>query len=203
MKQKLNGLEFIKTLISKINFKSIIRSVCLMLCTVGFLYQTSRLLAIYMSGKSIVETRFERLRYSQLPAITICMPFFMDMNKFAYSYLKESPNKQHQEIYHNYKRIMNKWEKRNWTNLDEQDYHYNSVEMNYIYQQKKASFKLREMFAKLAIDELEQFYYLYKEAFNESGHFISVPDPIQVKNFRNTEEVPYVEVMVCTENFST
>ena len=125
------------------------------------------------------------------------MPFFMDMDKFAYSYLKGSHNERHQEIYLSYKRIMNKLKKRNWTNLDEQDYHYNSVEMIFSYEEKRASYKLRETFTKIAVDELEQSYYLHNEAFNESGHLISVPDPIQVRSI-----VPFTLPILCFTVFS-
>ena len=77
------------------------------LCLSGFLYQTSQLVSLFFSGKTIAENRVEKLKFTKLPAIAICLPFFMSFQKFAQIYPK------YYDLYKAYTDHVkaNKWEK--------------------------------------------------------------------------------------------
>ena len=76
---------------------------------VGFLYQLSLLMAIYWSDTTDVDNRVEHLRRSELPAITICLPTFLDMEKFAENYLKNSTNSTEKNIYLDYQKFKSEF----------------------------------------------------------------------------------------------
>ena len=74
-------------------------------CLSCFLYQTWQLVSQYLSGRTTVENRIERLVSSRLPAITVCLPTFMDMNPFADHYLKHSENTQFREYFDEFQKF--------------------------------------------------------------------------------------------------
>ena len=84
-----------------------VKIMCIILCTLEFIYQTQQLVELYMSGKTIAENRVERLAYSQLPAITICLPTFMDMELFAELKLRNSNHPEHIKLYNEFKEVKN------------------------------------------------------------------------------------------------
>ena len=85
------------------------------LCLSGFLYQTSQLVSLFFSGKTIAENRVEKLKFTKLPAITICLPFFMSFQRFSETY------PQYQQLYKNYTHLVkrNKWDKQDYSNYDQ------------------------------------------------------------------------------------
>ena len=89
--------------INKSQIKLLLRIISLSLCFTGFLYQTSQLFSQYLSGKTSVDNRVERLKHSELPAITVCLPTFVSMNKFADYLLKTSTNETLRQLYKDYK----------------------------------------------------------------------------------------------------
>src|SRR5690349_8679173 len=60
-------------------FKRLIKTFSIIFWSFCFVYQSSQLITIYISGKTVVENRVERFKYSQIPAITICLPTFIDI----------------------------------------------------------------------------------------------------------------------------
>ena len=86
----------------KSNFKMTLRIVAFLICMIGFLYQISQLMSIYLSGKTSVDNRVERLKHSELPAITVCLPTFVSMGKFVEHLLKHSTNETLRQLYEDY-----------------------------------------------------------------------------------------------------
>ena len=64
-------------------FKKLFRISYWILSSIGFLYQTTQLFSDFIGGKTISDDRIERLRFSELPAITLCMPWFISIEKFG------------------------------------------------------------------------------------------------------------------------
>ena len=101
--------------VKKISAKRVLQIICVTICLICFSLQISQLVEIYLSGKTIVENRVERLKYSQLPAMTICLPTFIDMNRFADYWLKNSNNEKGKEEYEKFTRykddiLANRWD---------------------------------------------------------------------------------------------
>ena len=53
------------------------------ICMSGFIYQTKLLVNEYFSGNTIVSVKIGREKLEHLPAITICIPFSVSLEKAA------------------------------------------------------------------------------------------------------------------------
>ena len=83
------------------------RAIYITICAIGLLYQSWHLVSEYLSGKTIVENRVERLKSTKLPAITICLPFMISFDRFV----KTFP--QYRNLYEEHKNLI--VESKNWT----------------------------------------------------------------------------------------
>lgn len=73
-------------IINILNKKSVLRFLSNILCLFGFLYQSSQLLRIYFSDKTVVEVRFEPQLDAGAPSVTLCLPTFLSMERVAQKY---------------------------------------------------------------------------------------------------------------------
>lgn len=60
-----------------------IKTIIGVLCVFGLIYQVTTLILQYLEYKTVVNVSFETIKYNRLPAITICYPRFVAMNKTA------------------------------------------------------------------------------------------------------------------------
>ena len=180
----------------KLTLKNGITFVCILLCLLCFVYQTFQLVSIYLSGKTVVENRVERFKYSQLPAITICLPTFIDMDKFAEFWLKNSNNPKDKEVYENFTRYKDVLNNR----FDERAENKKRVLAEYFlkdsFAQNMAKFTLADIFDKISV-EIEIRYKFPSLALNETGARNNVPVPIPVYSL-----VPFEDPRKCLTIFS-
>ena len=94
-------------------------------CLTGFLYQTFLLLEDFISGKTVVTLKIERLRNESLPAITLCFENFASFEKLAKN------DHQLNELYINYTKILEEFNARadNKTDPDQET----KIELERIY----------------------------------------------------------------------
>jgi len=59
-----------------------------------------------LSGKTVAENKYFKSEYSRIPAITICLPIFFSMDKFADFYLKDSNNSDYKNLYQDYRKFI-------------------------------------------------------------------------------------------------
>ena len=90
------------------HLKLSLRIVLIILCIIGFIYQTQELLSLYFSGKTVAENRYVRRTDSNFPAITLCFPLLFTMDNFAKMYLDTSDNIEYRNISHNYQQFISK-----------------------------------------------------------------------------------------------
>src|ERR1700761_6473156 len=64
-----------------INFKKFFEWFLNIFCAIGFLCHTSILFREYMSGKTVVNVSVGRIQNQTLPAITICLPYYLSMSR--------------------------------------------------------------------------------------------------------------------------
>ena len=177
----------------KDKIKIILRTLGFFFSAIGFLYQMSELLSIYFSGKTSVDNRVERLKHSELPAITVCLPTFVSMNKFAENLLKNSKNQTLKELYARYQRFKNmniNWND-NRTKLEQEKIYKKMFE---IYPQIQVP--IIDLFTKISLDPLEMVKY-ETLAFNESD---SLNELVQPKILESI--VPFSDPRKCFTMFS-
>ena len=157
---------------SNLKIKFGIKIMCIILCTLGFIYQTQQLVALYLSGKTIVENRVERLDYSQLPAITVCLPTFLDMELYAELKLRNSNNPDHIQLYKEYIEVKN-LSQIEWTPLAQ--HKQGIVFWNMLWKVFFGSqITLKEAFDKISV-EINVNNHGTPFAFNETGDVIPLP----------------------------
>ena len=69
----------------------IIRYSIIILCVFGFFFQTTLLFIQYFKGQTVVNIRVERDKYNSIPAITICYPAMVSMERTAQKYPQMKP----------------------------------------------------------------------------------------------------------------
>ena len=167
---------------------------CVSICSAFFLYQAQQLVAIYLSGKTVVENRVERFKYSQLPAVTICLPTFLDMERLAEVKLKNSNNPDHIQLYKDFIDLKDmarvNWDK---TAQDKQVQIFEKFIWE-IYLNSDTSMK--EMFEELAVDMTIRHKGRH-QAFNEDGQIVELPLPKRVFSI-----APLLDPRLCITLFS-
>ena len=99
------------------DFKRVIKTFSIIFWSFCFLYQSSQLISIYMSRKTVVENRVEGFKYSQIPAVTVCLPTFINVDKFA-KFIKGSSKPEFQKLFKEYV-VYNETDKKQWKNKTE------------------------------------------------------------------------------------
>ena len=181
---------------SHLTAKLILKSICISFCALSFIFQTQQLVSIYFSGKTIVEFRIEDLEYSRLPALTICLPTFLDMDKFANHYMKLSDNQDNQKLYQEY--LGYKQINRTPWNQDvaNKQGHFFWHFLWQAFKENMEKIPIIEIFEKNDIDPIIK-YSLNSWAFNETGDKVTLPEPKQLHSV-----VPFLDPRKCITLFS-
>ena len=166
-----------------INIRLTFQMICFIFCTLCFVYQSQELVTTYLSGETIVETRVERFRYSKIPAITVCLPTLVAVNKIAENYLKNSTNPEDQTLYQEIKE--------SGSTISEET--YNKTKMFDIFR-----VPLSDLFEKVSLDDLYvEPLYTYSRVFTEQGKVESLP-----KSFQYHSILPLSDPHKCYTLFS-
>ena len=195
--RKSDATKMIKYNINETDWKKVrtpIRVVAVILCFIGFLYQTSELFSIYFSGKTSVDNRVERLKHSSLPAITICLPTFISMNNFADFVLKNSSNQTLHNIYQEYlafrEQSLIKWNEQVMTQQEK----FHRMFVFDIF--PNINIFIIEVFNYLSIDNLNLTMFKSR-AINENDELIELSIPTMVQSL-----VPFSDPRICFTYFS-
>ena len=81
-----------------------------------------------MSGKTVVNIRVERFDYSQIPALTICLPTFLDMKKLDKLYLQNSNIEEHSELHERFNDLV---QKQNWNQTEHDEQLFSNFDINF------------------------------------------------------------------------
>ena len=175
--------------------KLILKFICISLCALCFVYQTQQLVSIYLSGKTIVENRVQRLKYSQMPAITVCLPTFMDMEKFSLGYLNSSQDPFHKILFKEFVEFNKSVEKNGRSEAQNmQGQLYDKIVFEVF---MKSNISMNEMFGKFTADINISHKWQYNEAFNEKGDVVPLSLPIQIHSI-----APFLDPRKCITIFS-
>ena len=159
------------------------------MCSICFIYQSQQLVTIYLSGNTVVENRVERFKYSQIPAVTVCVPGFLNMAKFAENFLKSSSNDKFKDLYKRFRLFR---ESNNNNNSNERTH-------KELYKDMYESFEdlnipLNETFAKVIANPPKLVDYFLNHnfnAYNISGVITGIPYPeYQVSIQHNEPPLP-------------
>ena len=149
-------------------------------CTLCFVYQSFQLFSIYLSGKTVVEVREEDFKYSQIPAVTICLPTLLDMRKFDQNYLQNSTKAQHLELHENFTSFDERpkiWDKSDHDQCDEL-----YLKMLKVFRElPQENVSIIEIFDKISVDDLnlsEKELNWTFSGYNSSGDVVMIPLPI-------------------------
>ena len=198
---KFKSIDKIKEFFSnRADIKRIIKTILIIFWSIFFVYQSSELISIYLSGKTVVENRIERLKHSQIPAITVCLPSFINMEKFANYYLKNSDKQEHLNFlddFMTWKDSVN-ITSRNLTKeaREEQDRLFKYFVFKE-YVKSCANITIKELFDNFVAELVMTNRRPFNEAFNESGDVVPLPLPIHVHSI-----VPFIEPRKCITIFS-
>ena len=170
---------------NKMRVRLTIQSICIIFCALCFIYQTQQLVNTYLSGKTIVETRVERFRYSEIPAITVCLPTLLALNKIAENYLKNSSDPELNQLYQEYKQIRT---------IQQLEKNFNKVK----WKLNLFDIPIDDLFEKVGMDDLEIVTEkTSSRAFNEQGKILHLPHPVQYQSI-----VPFNDARKCFTFFS-
>ena len=159
---------------NKFKAKTYLKLICFTMSSICFVYQSSQFVSIYFSGKTVVENRIERLKYSQIPAITVCLPTFFDVDKFS-EYLKGSNKQGHRQLYKKYldynKTTLNEWNNETELILSSLWDKYHNL-----YKKEHKVFRLIDLFNNASTSMTVGFRWT-SYAFNETDHIFKLKTP--------------------------
>lgn len=163
-----------KCKVSKKEVKMVLRAIGIIVSSFGFLYQTTQLLTIYLSGRTSVDNRVELLKHSELPAITICLPTFMSMNKFANHVLRDSTRQQSRDLFEQYSDFRINFVEWNKSSIKwQKELHKKFITEAF----PKENISLIDIFDKISVEELE-LYKFDSLAMTESETLVELSRPI-------------------------
>ena len=112
--------------------RRIIRYSLIVLCVLGLALQTTELFSQYLNRETVVNIKVEKNKYNSIPAITICYPKMLSMEKTAQKYPELKP------LFDEYKKRME--------NVSENDYKNETFvkEMNNLYDDKFSEFAFKK-----------------------------------------------------------
>ena len=179
---------------SKDQLKTLLRALIIILSSMGFVYQTSQLFALYFSGKTSVDNRVERLKHSALPAVTICLPTFISMDRFAEQILKNSTNQTLENLYQEYLEFKGKsnlvW---NEQAISQQE----KLHMKFVFEVFPfVNISLIDFFDKISVQEMNITFFNTK-AFTKDDQLIELSRPLVHQSV-----VPFSDPRKCFTIFS-
>ena len=181
--------------------KDILQIFSMLIMFIMFTLSNLQLLTLYFSGKTIKENRVERLVNSRLPAITICLPTLMDMEKFAELLLNSSEDPYHKKLYDDHQAIKifvvkNGWNKEAQVRQRDlfEEFLWNAVVVSNI--------SLYDIMNKYLADyhvEYKVYYdkFKYNKAFDERDVVVELPLPKLLMSL-----VPLIDARECYTIFS-
>ena len=181
--------------------KFILHVVSLIVCLFCLIYETTTLLSLYFGGKTIAENRVERLVKSRLPAVTLCLPTFLDMEKFAELFLNSSEDPYHKTIYDKHQAIKMFVVKNGWN--DEAQVMQRQLFEEFLWNvYVKSNISLYDIMNKFLADwQIEYKVYhgktKYNKAFDEKDVVVELPLPKLVVSL-----VPFIDARECYTIFS-
>ena len=174
-------------------FKKLFRISYWILCSVGFLYQTSQLFSVFFGGKTISDNRIERLRFSELPAITLCMPWFMSIEKFGKKFPHYNSTNRFWELLKNATAINEK-------DVDHTPFEFVYREIHYNFTNEQVQFA--NVFEDLSIDDLN---IILMEIFviNEQGKAVTIPPTKWFRSirFEGYHRICFTQLSLLDESF--
>ena len=176
------------------HIKIVLRVLGIALSLVGFLYQTSELLSVYLSGKTSVDNRVERLKHSELPAITVCLPTFVSMDKFAEHLLKNSTNQTLRQTYDDYQNFIKTTNKQSneQANSSQNKFWKLFVKDTFL----DLNVTMAEVFDKISVDSLNLSHF-QTIALDQENQIINLTKPKYMQSL-----VPFSDPRKCFTLFS-
>ena len=184
----------------KNKFKMFLQIICVIGCSLCFTYQTFQLVTIYLSGDTVVEVRNEKIKYSQIPAVTICLPTLIDMRRFFEVYRDNTKIEGLEEAHKTYQ-TLESLPIEKWNQTDHQEHNQLHLKMFELFHQAKVN--LSDVFDKVSIRDINLnplYFEGYQSpvdidsvltAFDESGELGEIPLPKVVRSmlpWRNPRE---------------
>ena len=177
----------------KAQIKLFLKALIIIISTAGFIYQTEQLLNVYMSGKTSVDNRVESVKHSELPAITICLPTFLSMDRFAEHILKDSKDPTYTEVYEKYQEFKSSFSTWNNQARSDQDEIFERM-VNEIFPNTNIS--IGDIFTEI-IAPTENMTLWEGLAFNESEEMVDLEPPRFFESM-----VPFSDPRKCLTLFS-
>ncbi len=173
----------------KDKLKLFLRVILFFICISGLTYQASRLVSQYIRGQTVVNIRVEKLRYSKIPAITICYPRFISMEKFVELFPESS------QAFDEYQNLINSVNETDYDNKDLKKEMEDIYEHNFTRLNKHFDLPVYELFDELSLPfnfpkrPLSQFKKSYFTGIYETGeteYSIEIQANGKVKDFNTS-----------------
>lgn len=145
------------------------------LCIFGLIYQVTTLAIQYLQYKTVVNIQFESIKYNRMPAITICYPEHISMNKTVAKYPELRP------LFDEYKNLL--------TNVSKDDYYNEEFQntLNSIYENFTETVESQD----LTVSEYYELMFDYEFDRNTSlflNEKISRPIDVEMYGLRRIED---------------
>ena len=88
------------------NLKKLVRICLIILCSIGFIYQSQQLVLLYFSGRTIAEIRYEQQNQSPLPAITLRLPNLISIKNLIENFPEKSQQISRYDIQNDYSNFL-------------------------------------------------------------------------------------------------
>ena len=184
----------------QMNLRLTIQSICVIFCSICFIYQTTQLVTIYLSGHTVVENRVQRFKYSKVPAVTVCLPTIYSMIRYAQVHFKNDQEKRqlYEEVLEfGLKTVDNQKLMNNDKIKDYQEQLFNKVFKEFNKGKHHYYTKLNDLFTNVSSDDILQIVQ-HGYGFNESGQFLpNMPLPRPLRSI-----VPFGDPRLCYTFFS-
>ena len=163
--------------------RRIIRYLIIVLCVWAFIINTALLFIQYSKRQTVVNIKIETIKYNRIPAITICYPAMVSMERTVQKYPELRP------LFDEYKNKMK--------DISENDYKNKTVveKLNNLYRQKFTSFAIEKSNVKDFYD-LSIPFSINCGGINDQDHERISPIDITVKGMRlySNESVEKFEI---------
>ena len=112
----------------------------IILCVFPFVYQSMKLILQYIEGETVVNITLDIDKYSPLPAITVCYPYFLSMERVVQKYPELKPK------FEDYlKTTENMTESENYTIIQYQDELYREIFVKFVRKQNLTTNQLSQL----------------------------------------------------------
>ena len=142
-----------------------------------FCTKRPQLFGVFIGGKTISDNRIERLRFSELPAITLCMPWFMSIEKFGKKFPHYNSTKRFWELLNDAQAIKE---------VDGQNLPFELVYREIHYNFTNEQVPLANVFEDLSIDDLN-IILMKIFVINEQGKAVTIPPTKWYRSIKFTD----------------